>query len=287
MKYRKILFVLALIVMIGLVRFLTNLIIYSGSHCSVARNGENAIETIHIDEGFVLWRSLQRNGEKSKGNLSNKVLVRHFFDMFSSKNYLIWNYLNENIKFYTPWFFVNLQKGLTKITVYNSGKVRVVNSDRTTVFKDIPINKFYHEDISDLRSLRIGKIGGDEIPQLMRMKRNDEIEVRSKLFSLYFYVSIIILLILNYKGFRVHLTSIFYFAMVILFGEMFIRGGILFNFPFIASSPQPLFVKAIMFFLVLYSLKLFYKGIKEVKSLRFYDIGIIIFFFLLPWILYY
>jgi len=287
MKYRKILFVFILIVMIVLIRFLTNLIIHSKNHCSVARHGENAVKSLFIDEGFVLWRSLKGSVEKSKKNLSNEVLVRHSFDMFSSKNYLIWNYLNEDIRFYTPWISVNLQKGLTRINVYNSGKARIVHSDSSTVFRDIPIKEFYHEDISDFRALQMGETEGDDVPQLMRMKRNDEIEVWSKLFSLYFYISIIILLILNHKGFRVHLASIFYFIMVTLFGEMFIRGGIFFDLPFFASSPQPLFIKAIIFFLAIYGLKLFYKGIKEVKLLRFYDIGIIFFYFLLPWVIYY
>lgn len=286
MKYRKILFVFILIVMICVIRFLTNQIIHSESHCSV-RNGENAVKSIFIDEGFVFWRSLKGNVDESKKDLSDKVYVHHFFDLFSSKNYLIWNHLNENIKFYTPWLSVNIQKGLTKINVYNSGKVRIVHADSSTVFKDIPIKEFYHEDISDFKSLQIEDTGADEIPQPMRMKRNDEIKVWSKLFSLYFYISIITLLILNHKGFRVHLASIFYFIMAILFGEMFIRGGIFLDLTYIASSPQPLLIKAFLFFLALYGLRLFYKGIRDVKSLKFYDIGIIIFFFLLPWIIYF
>ena len=113
MKYRKILFVFILIVMIVLIRFLTNLIIHSESHSSVARHGDNAVKSLFIDEGFVIWWSLKGNEEKSEKDMSNEVLVRYSFDMFSSKNYLIWNYLKEDIKFYTPWFFVNLQKGLT------------------------------------------------------------------------------------------------------------------------------------------------------------------------------
>lgn len=162
-----------------------------------------------------------------------------------------------------------------------------MHSDNSTVFKDIPIKEFYNQDISDFKSLHVGETGGDEIPQLMRMRRNNEIELWNRLFSLYFYISIITLLVLNQRGFRVHLASIFYFIMVTLFGEMFIKGGIFLDLPFLASSPQPLFVKAIIFFLALYGLKLFYEGIKEVKLVRFYDIGIIIFYLLLPWIIYY
>lgn len=292
---KQILIILTIFLLLILIRYFNNLLIYSinYSHKSYfLKNNKKYLEKdyIFVEGGFIFWGLSKKENEKTCIMSSEKILVVHFYDLLCPNKYYIWNYSNGKLKFQTAWFTINLKKGLTKINIYANGKGKIIYSDKSVVDIKSSIKDHYSSLISDIGDIEMDfvKNSNETIKnELINKLRNYECFERSKFLSLYFYSTVIILMFFSIKGFRIQLACLFYAFMLILFGEIFVLGGILFHINFLHNAPQPIFVKGFIVIIFIFCAKKIFEGIKKIKLLNFYDICIILFFILLPWVLYY
>ncbi len=292
---KKIFIILALFLLLILIRYFNNLLIYSinYSHQSYFLEKNHKYlgkDYIYVEKGFVFWGLSKKKNEKTFIMSSEKILVVHFYDLLCPNKYYIWNYSNGKLKFQTAWFTVNLKKGLTKINIYANGKGKIIYSDNSIVYIKSSLKDHYSSlirDIDDIEMDFVKNSSGTIKNELINKLRNYECFERSKFLSLYFYSTVIILMFFSIKGFRIQIACLFYVFMLILFGEIFVLGGILFHINFLYNAPQPIIVKGVILLIFLFCIKKIYEGVKNIKLLNLYDTSIIIFFILLPWVIYY
>lgn len=288
----KIFFVLVLFLLLILIRYLNNLMIYSinfldQSYFIEKNNKYLENNDIYFEKGFVMWRLSEKKFEKVCKMISEKILVVHFFDILYPNKYYVWNYSDEKLKFHTTWFTVELKEGLTKIISDSNEKGNILYSDKTIVDIKSSLKNYSRTILSDIE-LYSDKKSTQTIKNILFIKqKNFDYLERGKFLSLYFYSTLIILMLLSIKGFRVQPGCIFFFLMLILFGEKLVWSGIFFNINLFSSTPQPIFIKALLFLISILCLRIIYDGLKNIKLLNFYEIGIATFFLLLPFLLYY
>jgi hypothetical protein len=288
----KIFFVFILFLLLILIRYLNNLMIYSINYLDqsyfIEKNNKYLENNdIYFEKGFVMWELSEKKFEKVCMMTSAKILVVRFFDILYPNKYYVWNYSNEKLKFHTTWFTVELKKGLTKIIVNSNVKGNITYSDKSIVDIKSSFKNYYRRIVSDIE-FDLDKKSSQAIENTLfkKLKNIDYLE-RGKFLSLYFYSTVIILMLLSIKGFRVQLACIVYVLMLILFGEKLVWSGILFNISLLSSAPQPILVKAFFLLIFILCLKIIYEGLKNIKLLNFNEISIVTFFTLLPFVIYY
>jgi hypothetical protein len=288
----KIFFVSILFILLILIRYLNNLMIYSINYINQSYFIEKSNKyfennDIYFEKGFVMLGLSEKEFEKACMLTSSKIMVVHSFDILYPNKYYVWNYSNEKLKFHTTWFTVELKKGLTKIVVNSNVKGDITYPDKSIV--DI-ISSFndYNRNIQSDVEFDLDKKSGQEIENALfnKLKNIDYLE-RGKFLSLYFYSAVIILMLLSIKGFKVHLACIFFVLMLILFGGKLVWSGILFNISLLSGAPQSILVKAVLLLIFAHCLKIIYEGLKNIKLLNFNEISIVTFFTLLPFVIYF
>lgn len=242
---------------------------------------------IYSEQGFVVWELSEKKFENLCLMTSAKILVVHFFDIFYPNKYYVWNYSDEKLKFNTPWFTVELKKGLTKIMVNSNVKGNIAYPDKSIVDLKSSFEDYHRGIVTDIES-DFDKKSSQEIENASfnKLKDIDYLE-RGKFLSLYFYSAVIILMLLSIKGFRIQLACIFFVFMLILFREKLVWSGILFNISLLANVPQPILIKAVLLLIFILCLKIIYEGFKNIKLLNFNEISIVSFFTLLPFVIYF
>lgn len=245
------------------------------------------MDKIFVRRDFVLGGLSEIEYKKKCITSQERVLIVSFFDIFCSNRFFVWNYNEDDIIIHTGWFSSPIKKGFTKVSIFNNGKGEIVNPDKSVIAIKDSLIEYYSRYNSDITPAINTKEGYKRENEFKDKQLIFYIVERSKFLSLYFYSSLVILLLLVIKKYRIELANIFYVLMGFLFRDMFIWGGMLFHINPLSSSPQPILVKIFLVILFIFVIKKIFKGIKEMKSLNFFEVCIVVFFILVPFLLYF
>lgn len=288
-KTSKFVFIFFLLITLFFIRDFNNTLIYNHKNLNfyppILITNLNKSQNVEFDfdyEGFVFFKDSKEKYERQCKLSKSKIFVHIFYDLFYPNRFRIWNYNEHSFQFQTTWFNVEIKKGFTEIDVTSNQKVFLTynNKYKSTISSDY--NDFVFEYFNPMAIHFEGEV---KINKEIERQRYYELNERGKMLSLYFYISLILLITLSKKGYKINLACFYFFIMGFFYGDLFVTNGVLFNISF-PSFSSSLIIKNIIFFLILYCIKTIYVGFKNIKHLKFKEICIIIFFILLPFVFY-